>query len=513
VISNCVDLFWIMSNHYKNHRESLSAIAYTAMLDHGLKPDFSSAVLEQLKLIQNIAVDHVIDQATKFEAQNDDIQDQTDLLWCSIDNDDSKDLDQLTVCRPLKDGSLVVMVAIADVDSLVPRNTPIDQHAKDNTTSVYTSARVFPMLPDELSTDLTSLNFNVPRLALVCEMHFDHNGHELGFSIYRSKVINQCKLAYDAVSDWLENKGPLPEAARRIHNLDQQLKDQDKWAQKLRALRHANGALEFHSIQPRAVFKNNLIDELQEQPQNRARQLIEEFMVAANGCIARFLSNKGYSCIRRVVRSPEKWQRIVKVAAQYGEHLPSSADSSALERFLAKRHQAQPLTFPDLSLVIVKLMGSGEYVLERPKDKSNIGHFGLAVLHYAHSTAPNRRYPDLITQRILKAALKGINSPYSDAELEVLALHCTTQEDASKKVERQLRKSEAALLLQSHIGKNFKGVISGINEVGHWVRIFTPPAEGKLIGFHDHLELGHPVCVKLVHTNVERGYIDFEFRH
>ena len=445
--------------------------------------------------------------------EGDDIQDQTDLLWCSIDNDDSKDLDQLTVCKPLKDGTLVVMVAIADVDSLVPRNSPIDQHAKDNTTSVYTSARVFPMLPNELSTDLTSLNFDMPRLAMVCEMHFDAAVNELGFSIYRSKVLNHAKLAYDAVSDWLENKGPLPEAASRVKNMDQQLIDQDKWAQKLRSLRHAKGALEFQSIQPRALFKNDLIHELQEQPHNRARQLIEEFMIAANGCIARFLTSKGYASIRRVVRSPEKWQRIVKVAAQFGEHLPSAPDSTALERFLAKRHQADPVTFPDLSLVIVKLMGSGEYVLERPNDKSNIGHFGLAVLHYAHSTAPNRRYPDLITQRILKAALKGVNSPYSNAELDVLALHCTTQEDASKKVERQLRKSEAALLLQSHIGQNFKGVISGVNEAGYWVRIFTPPAEGKLVGLSDHLELGHLVNVKLVHTNVERGYIDFEVRH
>lgn len=502
-----------MTNHYKNHRESLSALAYTAMIERGLKPDFGAQGLEQLKQIQKNQSEESPHNRESHTAQADDVQDQTDLLWCSIDNDDSKDLDQLTVCKPLKDGSLVVMVAIADVDSLVPRNSPLDQHAKDNTTSVYTSARVFPMLPNELSTDLTSLNFDSPRLALVCEMHFDPAGHELGFSIYRSKVINRAQLAYDAVSDWLDNKGPLPEAASRVKHMDQQLIDQDKWAQKLRALRHAAGALEFQSIQPRALFKNDLIHELQEQPHNRARQLIEEFMVAANGCIARFLTSKGYSCIRRVVRSPEKWQRIVKVAAQYGEHLPAAPDSLALERFLAKRHKADPLTFPDLSLVIVKLMGSGEYVLERPNDKSNIGHFGLAVLHYAHSTAPNRRYPDLITQRILKAALRGVNSPYSNAELEVLALHCTTQEDASKKVERQLRKSEAALLLQSHLGQSFKGVISGVNEAGYWVRIFTPPAEGKLIGLNEHLELGHTVNVKLVHTNVERGYIDFELRH
>ena len=502
-----------MTNHYKNHIETLSALAYSAMIERGLKPEFGVEALNQLKLIQKNAVDITNHKSGDHHFIEDDIQDQTDLLWCSIDNDDSKDLDQLTVCKALKDGSMVVMVAIADVDSLVPRNSPLDQHAKDNTTSVYTSARVFPMLPNELSTDLTSLNFDSPRNAIVCEMHFDSAGPELGYSIYRSKVVNRCKLAYDAVSDWLENNGPLPEAASHVKHMDQQLQDQDKWAQKLRALRHAAGALEFQSIQPRALFKNDVISELREQPHNRARQLIEEFMVAANGCIARFLAAKGYACIRRVVRSPEKWQRIVKVAAQYGEHLPSEPNSTALEHFLAKRHRAEPLTFPDLSLVIVKLMGSGEYVLERPNDKSNIGHFGLAVLHYAHSTAPNRRYPDLITQRILKAALKGVNSPYTNAELDVLALHCTTQEDASKKVERQLRKSEAALLLQSHLGQTFKGVVSGVNEAGYWVRIFTPPAEGKLLGLNDHLELGHPVNVKLVHTNVERGFIDFDLKH
>ncbi len=502
-----------MTNHYKNHIETLSALAYSAMIERGLKPEFGVEALNQLKLIQKNAVDITNHKSGDHHFIEDDIQDQTDLLWCSIDNDDSKDLDQLTVCKALKDGSMVVMVAIADVDSLVPRNSPLDQHAKDNTTSVYTSARVFPMLPNELSTDLTSLNFDSPRNAIVCEMHFDSAGHELGYSIYRSKVVNRCKLAYDAVSDWLENNGPLPEAASHVKHMDQQLQDQDKWAQKLRALRHAAGALEFQSIQPRALFKNDVISELREQPHNRARQLIEEFMVATNGCIARFLAAKGYACIRRVVRSPEKWQRIVKVAAQYGEHLPSEPNSTALEHFLAKRHRAEPLTFPDLSLVIVKLMGSGEYVLERPNDKSNIGHFGLAVLHYAHSTAPNRRYPDLITQRILKAALKGVNSPYTNAELDILALHCTTQEDASKKVERQLRKSEAALLLQSHLGQTFKGVVSGVNEAGYWVRIFTPPAEGKLLGLNDHLELGHPVNVKLIHTNVERGFIDFELKH
>ena len=502
-----------MTNHYKNHIETLSALAYSAMIERGLKPEFGVEALNQLKLIQKNAVDITNHKSGDHHFIEDDIQDQTDLLWCSIDNDDSKDLDQLTVCKALKDGSMVVMVAIADVDSLVPRNSPLDQHAKDNTTSVYTSARVFPMLPNELSTDLTSLNFDSPRNAIVCEMHFDSAGHELGYSIYRSKVVNRCKLAYDAVSDWLENNGPLPEAASHVKHMDQQLQDQDKWAQKLRALRHAAGALEFQSIQPRALFKNDVISELREQPHNRARQLIEEFMVATNGCIARFLAAKGYACIRRVVRSPEKWQRIVKVAAQYGEHLPSEPNSTALEHFLAKRHRAEPPTFPDLSLVIVKLMGSGEYVLERPNDKSNIGHFGLAVLHYAHSTAPNRRYPDLITQRILKAALKGVNSPYTNAELDILALHCTTQEDASKKVERQLRKSEAALLLQSHLGQTFKGVVSGVNEAGYWVRIFTPPAEGKLLGLNDHLELGHPVNVKLIHTNVERGFIDFELKH
>ena len=498
-----------MSNFHNNHRETLSALAYSAMLERGLRPEYGKDALAQMIEIRNHAFKPDFDKERSAE----DIQDQRNLLWCSIDNDDSKDLDQLTVCKPLKDGSLVVLVAIADVDSLVTKNSPIDLHARDNTTSVYTSARVFPMLPDELSTNLTSLNQGCDRLAMVCEMHFDPNGLEIGYSIYRSRVINKSKLAYDAVSDWLEGKGALPEAASRVQHMDQQLRQQDIWAQKLRALRHAKGALEFKSIQPVALFKNDLIQDLAEQPHNRARQLIEEFMIAANGCIARFLASKGYSCIRRVVRSPERWAKIVKVAAQYGEHLSAEPDSLALERFLAKRREIDPLTFPDLSLVIVKLMGSGEYVLERANDTANIGHFGLAVLHYAHSTAPNRRYPDLITQRILKAALKGANSPYTNAELDQLALYCTAKEDASKKVERQLRKSDAALILRSRIGQRFRGVVSGVNDSGHWVRIFTPPAEGKITGLHDHLELGQQISVKLIHTNVERGFIDFELMH
>jgi exoribonuclease-2 len=493
-----------MTNQHQNHRDLLSSLAFSAMIERGLKPEFSHEALSQLRHIRQSVYEN---QSTPMPRG---VQDQRDLPWCSIDNDDSRDLDQLTVCRPQTDGSLIVMVAIADVDALVVKNSPIDRHAHENTTSVYTSARVFPMLPDDLSTDLTSLGEGVDRLAMVCEMHFDHLGAELSYKIYRSMVCNQAKLAYDSVSDWLEGKGPLPEAASRNAQISEQLRLQDDLAQKLRELRHARGALEFQSIQPRALFKDGRVHDLQEQPHNRARQLIEEFMICANTCIARFLAQKGYSSLRRVVRSPERWAKIVKVAAQYGEHLRAEPDSLALERFLAKRRAAEPLTFPDLSLVIVKLMGSGEYVLERAKDASSVGHFGLAVMHYTHSTAPNRRYPDLITQRVLKAALLGANSPYTNAELEQLALHCTTQEDASKKVERQIRKSEAALMLHTRVGQRFKGVVSGVNETGHWVRIFSPPAEGKIMGLHEQLALGQAITVRLQHTYVERGFIDFE---
>ena len=490
-----------MRHILSNHRANLSTIATWAMFSRGLAPEFSHAVQRQLAALAGPA-----------REDGDHITDLTALPWCSIDNDDSRDLDQLSAIEPLHTGQVRVYVAIADVDALVKKDSPIDLHAHQNTTTVYTSALVFPMLPERLCTDWTSLNPDQDRMAVVVEMVFSDDGILMDSAIYRARVRNKAQLAYDAVSAWIDKEGELPEAARRVKGMHTQLRLQDELAQKLRVLRRAEGSLEFETFQPRAVFDGDRIADIQQQPQNRARQLIEEFMIATNGCTARFLAAHGCASLRRVVRSPERWLRIAEVAKEHGATLPHEPDGPALERFLARQHRQDPLRFPDLSLVIIKLMGSGEYAVERP-GHAPIGHFGLAVRDYMHSTAPNRRFPDLITQRLIKSVLAGTRPPYSLDELAELASHCTAQEDAAQKVERQLRKSEAALLLHSHIGQHFNGVVTGVSDQGTWVRIFQPPAEGRLTGALPPLRVGQTVNVKLVSTSVERGFIDFVWLH
>lgn len=490
-----------MRNVLSNHRANLSTIAAWAMYSRGLEPEFPNSVRKQLSHLAGPA-----------KATDSSIRDMTGLPWCSIDNDDSRDLDQLTAIeRQVKD-VLHVYVAVADVDSLVKKGSPIDEHARLNTTSVYTSARVFSMLPEQLCHDFTSLNQDEDRLAVVSEMTFSDDGILIESAIYRAVVRNKAKLAYDAVSAWIEGKGDLPEPARRVTGMNTQLRMQDELAQKLRVLRRAQGSLEFETFQPRAIFDDDRIIDIRQQPQNRARQLIEELMIATNGCTARFLATQGSASLRRVVRSPERWLRIVEVAHSYGASLPHEPDGEALQTFLAQQHKEDPLRFPDLSLVVIKLMGSGEYVVEHPAGPP-IGHFGLAVRDYMHSTAPNRRYPDLVTLRLLKAALAKQPSPYSDDELDAIAAHCTAQEDAAQKVERQMRKSEAALLLHDRVGLVFEGLITGTGEHGTWVRIFTPPAEGRLKGVLPVINVGQRVKVKLLSTSVERGFVDFVMDH
>ncbi len=480
-------------------RAELADLAVAAMFERGLEPEFSNAALRQ--------VDSIHSPGNENGAG---IADLTGLLWCSIDNDDSRDLDQLSVSEPLSGGEVKILVAVADVDTLVAKNTPIDQHAQANTTSVYTSARIFPMLPEKLSTHLTSLNPGEVRMATVTEMVFKPDGSMVNSRIQRARVHNKAKLAYDAVSAWLDGKGALPEAAARVPGMEQQLRTQHAVAQQLRAMRREKGSLEFQTFQPKGVFEDDKLVDIQQQEQNHARQLIEEFMVSTNGVTARFLGSKHRASLRRIVRSPERWARIVEVAAEYGETLPLEPDSLALENFLATQRRRDPLRFPDLSLTIVKLMGRGEYVVERPGGPK-IGHFGLAVRDYSHSTAPNRRFPDLITLRLLKAALSDAPSPYSNTELDHLAAHCTQQEDAANKVERQLRKSEAAMLLESRIGHVFDGVVTGVSKGNTWVRVFSPPAEGKLlVGRGSMVKVGDKVRAKLQSTNVERGFIDFD---
>ncbi len=478
-------------------RSDLIRIAGEVMAERGLEPEFPAVALAELASITGPG------RETGPHVRN-----LTAMPWCSIDNDDSLDLDQLTACSPLASGAVKIFVAVADVDALVAKGSAIDAHAWTNTTSVYTSARVFAMLPERLSTNLTSLNPDQDRLAIVTEMVVAADASVTQATLYRATVRNHAKLAYDALSAWIDGDGALPDAARAVAGLDVQLRIQDEVAQRLRVQRHAQGALELETFQPRAVFDGEHVVEIRQQVQNRARQLIEEFMIATNACSARFLADAGCASLRRVVRSPERWLRIVEVADKYGERLPPTPDSAALAVFLAQRHRADPLRFPDLSLVIVKLMGSGEYVVEHAGGPP-IGHFGLAVRDYAHSTAPNRRFPDLVTQRMVKAVLAGGAPPYGVSDLGALADHCTAQEDAAQKVERRMRKSEAALLLESHVGQQYDAIVTGSSQTDQWVRIFAPPAEGRLEFAARGLEVGQQIRVRLVSTDVVRGFIDF----
>src|SRR5262245_48655743 len=485
-----------MSNH-QSDRARLRAIVVAAMRECGLDPDFSPAALAEVRALGGPP-----------QPNGNEARDLRTLLWCSIDNDDSRDLDQLSVAEPLADGSVKLLVAIADVDAAVPKGSPVDHHAALNTTSVYTPAVIFPMLPERLSTDLTSLADHEDRLSVVIEFVVSKTGDVSSPKIYQARVHNHAKLAYNAVGAWLEGEGPLPPAAA-AGGLGEQLRMQDAAAQTLNRVRHERGALDFQTVEVRHEFDGDTLRELQPERPNRARSLIENLMVAANGVTASFLDKSGYPLLRRVVRSPERWDRIRALAAETGDVLPEVADSKALAEFLTTRQRAAPDTFPDLSRTVIKLLGSGEYVVDPPGVEPP-GHFGLAVRDYTHSTAPNRRFPDLVTQRLIKAALSRTESPYAIDELERLASHCTAQEDAANKVERQVRKSAAAMLVQSRIGEEFGAIVTGSSAKGTWARVRVPPIEGKLVRGGDGLDVGDHVRVRLVDVDVERGYIDFE---
>lgn len=474
----------------------LTLLAKEAMREKGLQPDFPIEVLQQL------------DQIKPFEAVSGTFIDLRTLLWCSIDNDDSLDLDQLTYAQKQNDGKVILWVAVADVDALVVKDTPIDLHAQINTTSVYTPAKMFPMLPEKLSTNLTSLNENEDRAAIVVKMTMLPSGMIEDSSIFQAVVHNHAKLAYNPVGNWLEGKQSIPEKIKKTNGLEQVLRTQHEAAQILKESRHLVGSLTLESPGAIAKLTENKEVVLEVPPHNFAHQLIEEFMIAANSAIAHHFREGKVPSLRRVVRIPKRWPQIVEVAAKLGERLPDQPDSKALDAFLLKRKKADPEAFSDLSLVVIKLLGRGEYVVENTGDRP-IGHFGLALSEYTHSTAPNRRFPDLITQRQYKAYLKGEKLPYSLSELNKLAFHCTQQEDAATKVERRLNKSAAALLLVNQIGAVFDGIITGAGPDGIWVRIFQPPLEGKIIRGFEKLDVGDRVSVKLVSVDVPRGYIDF----
>jgi ribonuclease R len=487
-----------MNANDKQHRAVLQNIAQRAMLERGLLPEFSAEALAELDGIQSPAT-----------MKGEPVRDARNLLWASIDNDDSRDLDQLTFAETLPGDNVKIFVAVADVDALVKNGSAIDDQARHNTTSVYTAAQIFPMLPEKLSTNFTSLNFNEDRLAVVVEMVISPDGSLQDSDIYRACVRNYAKLAYDSVAAWLEGNGRVPEAVAAASGLDENLRLQDRAAQRMKNFRHIHGALSLETIEARPIFDGDQIRDLEVEKKNRAKGIIEDFMIAANGVTARFLSSRKFPSIRRVVRTPKRWERIVEIAEEHGSRLPDNPDSKALEEFLTKAKAADPLRFPDLSLSVIKLLGAGEYIAELPGDAAP-GHFGLAVKDYAHSTAPNRRFTDLITQRLLKAAIAGRPLPYSKDELEVLAAHCTQEEDAANKVERQVGKSAAALLLESRIGEQFDALVTGASSKGTWARLLSMPVEGRLVHGFEGLDVGDRIRVQLDSVDIERGYIDFK---
>ena len=483
----------------------LAAAAYQEMLKQGFHPDFPDGTTQQIDAIRQ-----------SLSSPNGSAPQRTDLrnlLWSSIDNDTSRDLDQVEWAERLTDDSIRVRVGVADVSASVAPGTPIDQHAGTQTKTVYTGVRNFPMLPNELSTDLTSLNESEDRAAIVTEYIVDTNGCLAGQTVYRALLRNQAKLAYSHVGPWLEgdcgdHPGCLDLKIGGSPELQEQLRLQDEAAQRLRAERARQGSVDFQRIEADPLVVDGQIKAIQQVPHNRAAQLIEEFMIAANETMAETLLKVGRSCIRRVVRVPQRWDRIVDLAHQHGGSLPQEPDSAALNEFLQQQRAKDAVHYPDISLAVIKLMGAGEYVVISPTD-TPIGHFGLAARDYAHSTAPNRRYADLIVQRLLEAMLDNRPAPYTDDQLRAIALQCNTEEHASHKVERAMIKRVAAVALASQIGRHYAGVITGSSDKGVYVRIFDPPVEGRIIQNEKGLDVGDKVNVKLLHTNPAAAFIDF----
>jgi len=478
-----------------NHLQILRRIARRAMIERGFLPDFTAQVRDELAALH------------PAHAQA-GLRDLRDLPWCSIDNDDSRDLDQLTVAREGGSGAATILVAIADVDAVVRKGRPIDDHACHNTTSIYTAAQIFPMIPETLSTGLTSLNDGEDRAAIVVELTVGADGILDGSDVYRALVRSQARLAYNGVAAWLEGEGALPASVAAVKGLDANLHIQDRVAGMLRTQREAHGALNLETVEAVPVFEGDEVKSFRIERKNRAKELIENFMIAANGVVARYLESRKMPSIRRVVQAPKRWDRIVGVASERGWTLPEGPDSKSLEAFLTAQRARDPARFHDLSQTVIKLIGSGEYMAEFP-GKEAPGHFGLAVKDYAHSTAPNRRFPDLVTQRLVKAAIEGQPVPYSDEELASLARHCTLKEDDANKVERLVRKSAFALLLEPRVGESFDAIVTGAAPKGTWVRINGQPVEGRLVEGFSGLDVGDRLRVKLIRTDINQGFIDF----
>jgi len=485
-----------MPNANTSHVD-LQAAAREIMRLHGFQPDFEPAVQQQLAALR------VQPPATTAGPS---VRDLRNLLWSSIDNDTSRDLDQIEVAQQLPNDDVKIMVGIADVDAFVPKQSAIDQHASRETTSVYTGIRVFPMLPEELSTGQTSLLENKDRLSVVTEFVVDAGGHVTASDVYRALLRNHAQLQYNSLGAWLEGTAAAPAKVTASADLQAQLRLQDEVAQKLKNHRQENGALSLQTDEILPLMQNDQVVDVVQQQKNHATELIEDFMIAANGVVARMLEK--VSSLRRIVKQPERWDRIVQLAAEHGGKLPATPDSKALNEFLMKRKAEDPDHFADVSLTVIKLMGPGEYVLERPGEPST-GHFGLAVQDYTHSTAPNRRFPDIVTQRLIKAMLAGQPNPYSDDELSAIAANCTEKGDAARKVEREMSKRLAAIAMQHRIGAIFDAIVTGVTPKGTFVRVLQPHVEGLLAQGAQGADVGDRFRVKLIRTDVQHGFIDF----
>jgi VacB/RNase II family 3'-5' exoribonuclease len=477
---------------------NLVAAAHASMIEHGFHPEFPAGTDAQLAAIQ----------AHPELPPAPGAQDLRSLLWSSIDNDTSKDLDQIEWAEQLPDGRIRVLVGVADVDARVPLGTVLDTHAKSETTSVYTGVQVFPMLPAVLSEGITSLNENQDRVAHVIEFSVDQAGAVSDGKVYAALVRNRAQLAYNGIGAWLDGSGPAPAKVAANADLAAQLKLQDSAAQRMVGARFQHGALDLETFETRPDMKGDQPVAIVLQSKNRATSLIEEFMVAANGVVARIFENEGIASIRRIVRTPKRWDRMVEVAQGMGTTLPAEPDSKALNDFLLAQKQKDPDHFPDLSLTVIKLMGPGEYVLVKPNEPSP-GHFGLAVQDYTHSTAPNRRFPDIVTGRLVKAFLAHAPQPYSEADLDAIATHCTLMEDNARKVERDMEKRTAAVVLRPRIGQSFPAIVTGVNKYGTFVRTLDPHVDGMLVQGGKGLDVGDKVTVKLISTDPQKGFIDF----
>lgn len=465
----------------EHHNHVLDKIVLEAMKERRLLPEFPVAVLREVA-------------ALKERPLPEKVKDLRSLYFVSIDNDDSKDLDQLTYAEGNH-----IYVAIADVDAYVKHGSAIDNYAKNNTTSIYTPTKMFPMLPLRLSNDLTSLNENVDRAAIVIELEVDERGQSSLVDLGLALVRNHKQLTYHRVSEWLNGILPWPS-----EELKQQLILQDALAQKMLAYRTEQGALRFATTELRAILENGIAVGIKEREETRANRLIENFMIAANVGMTRYFINHNLFVLRRIVRVPKRWDRIVRLARELGTKLPSSPNVQALQEFLLREREKHPEQFHDLSLTIIKLIGRGEYVASE-----KIGHFDLALRDYAHTTAPNRRYPDLIMQRILKGHLEGRSKVISKAELAAIARRCTEKEGDVMKIERRMIKCAAAMVLLKQIGKRFAAIVTGASPKGTWVRLVDPPIEGKLTRNCKGVDVGDRLTVELLRVDVRQGHIDF----